>query len=598
LVTIVGMEFETYSIPAAKAQKINHNYADIENQSCLFSVSYTGYLPNKTMRKILILILLMSSTHLFAQSDLQNYERGKKLLGYGNWQEAMEMLRPYMDSRQYGELSQYAHFHFARAAFGNGQYELAKGALESVLEERRWKHTDDARYLLILSHFHQDEKEEALNEIKNLKSESLRDQAERATYEFLKDANLTWMISNLRTYEQNKGYALAVRRQLERKTVMSADERRVFQNIRGESDGSQSLTRKNNNQVLDIAVVLPFNYNGGSGVSRLQGSNFIFEYYKGMRLAVEEARKEGMEINMRTFDTERKPEVIEKILRDPFFQAADIIIGPVYPEETNIITPFAEYNKIPQVNPLSNLEDNIEGAQFSYLFRPSTSAMAKGIMEYANRRSTSKRIAIAYSGTSKDELLAQQLAKQAEQRGFQVVRNQKIDGKNTRSFLTEIGISRGRNASADIIVILSDDPNVASPAFTVMESLNTHVPVIVPDSWLYFDFASFEMMRDQNLRFIGNNTINFSDEDLQKFRDNYYTKYQVFPGLYGHLGYETIYWVQKNLNPRVGFDFSRNVKRAGEQEGTLTFGFNFTNGRANQMVPILSLENGVLKIEQ
>jgi len=551
------------------------------------------------MRKIFFLILLIfSSFHLYAQVDLQNYERGKKLLGYGNWQEAMEMLRPYMDSRQYGELSNYAHFHFARAAFGNGQYELAKGALETVLAERRWRHTDEARYLLILSHFHQDENEEALNEIKNLRDEGLRVEAERATYEFMQDANLTWMISNLRRFEDNDGYALAVRSQLERKTVMSADERRVFQDIRKDSDGGQDLTRRTANQALDIAVVLPFNYSGGSGVSRLQGGNFIFEYYKGLRLAAEEARKEGMEVNIKIFDTERKPEVINKILRDPFFQVADIILGPVYPEEANIIAPFAEYNKIPQINPLSNLEDNIEGTEYSYLFRPSTAAMAKGILEYANRRSTNKRIAIAYSGTAKDELLAKQLVSQAEQRGFQIVRNQKIDGKNTRNFLSDIGLSKGRNASADVIVVLSDDPNVASPAFTVMESLNYHVPVIVPDSWLYFDFASFEMMHDQNIRFIGNNTIDFEDEDLDKFRDNFYSKYQVFPGLYGHLGYETFHWVKENLNPRVGFDFSRNLKRAGEQEGNITFGYNFTNGRANQMVPILRLDEGILKIEQ
>lgn len=551
------------------------------------------------MRKIFFLILLIfSSFHLYAQVDLQNYERGKKLLGYGNWQEAMEMLRPYMDSRQYGELSNYAHFHFARAAFGNGQYELAKGALESVLDEKRWRHTDEARYLLILSHFHQDENEEALSEISNLRNETLREEAERATYNFMKDANLTWLISNLKRFEDNDGYALAVRSQLERKTVMSADERRIFQDIRKESSGGQAPPQRTSNQALDIAVVLPFNYSGGSGVSRLQGGNFIFEYYKGLRLAIEEAKNDGMEVNMKVFDTERKPEVIEKILRDPFFQVADIIIGPVYPEETNIITPFAEYNKIPQVNPLSNLEENIEGAEYSYLFRPSTSAMAKGIIEYANRRSTSKKIAIAYSSTSKDELLAKQLASVAEQRGFQVVRNQKIDNKSTRSFLADMGISRGRNASADIIVILSDDPNVASPAFTVMEALNYHVPVIVPDSWLYFDFANFEMMQDQNIRFIGNNTIDFEGENLDKFRDNFYSKYQVFPGQFGHLGYETFNWVKQNLNPSVGFDFSRNLKRAGEQEGNLTFGYNYTNGRANQMVPILRFEDGILKTEQ
>ncbi|KEO74863.1 ABC transporter substrate-binding protein [Anditalea andensis] len=551
------------------------------------------------MKKIFFIILLIVfSSDIYAQDDLQNYERGKKLVEYGNWQEAMEMLRPYMNSRQYGDLSHYAHFHFARAAYGNGQYELAKGALETVLDERRWGHTDEARYLLVLSHFNQEENEEALNEIKRLRDETLKDEAERATFDFLKNANLTWMISNLDKFQENKGYTLAIRNQLERKTVMSADERRVFQSIRTETSGGQSTARSSSNQTLDIALVLPFNYNGGSGVSRLQGGNFIFEYYKGLRLAVEKAKKEGMDVNLQIFDTERKPEVIDKILRDPFFQVADIIIGPVYPEETNIIAPFAELNKIPQVNPLSNLEDNIQGAEYSYLFRPSTSAMASGIIDYAVRRSSSKKIAIAYSGTSKDELLAKQVVSLAEQRGFQIVRNQKIDGKNTRDFFTDLGISRGRNATADIIVVLSDDPNVASPAFTVLESLNTHVPVVVPDSWLYFDFASFEMMHDQNVRFIGNNTINFEQEGLQKFRDDFYDKYQVYPGLYGHLGYETFYWVQQNLNSRIGFDFSRNLRRAGKQEGNISFGYNFANGRANQMVPILKLEDGILKIEQ
>ena len=566
----------------------------------LSSLNYIQQRPVfHNMKKILcIVLLLLSSTTLFAQQDLQNYERGKKLLEYGNWQEAMEMLRPYMDSRQFGELSNYAHFHFARAAYGNGQYELAKGALETVLDERRWQHTDEARYLLILSKFNQEEYEGALDEIKNLKDNNLRKEAERATYRFLQNANLSWMIGNMKKYEDNEGFGLAVRAQLESKTVMSAEERRVYHEVKDlTGETTQQKDPRRSNQILEIAVVLPFNYGGGSGVSRLQSGNFIFEYYQGLKLAVEEARNNGANITMRTFDTERKPEVVEKILRDPFLQAADVIIGPIYPEETTLVAQFAEYHKIPQINPLSNLDDNIKDAEYSFLFRPSTSAISEGIMEYANRKSINKKIAIAYSSTSKDELLAKNLADDAKRKGFQVTSYQKIEGSNIRSFFSGLGVTKGGRSSVDMIVIFSDDPNVASPAFAVIESLNSRVPIIVPDSWLYFNFASFEMLEHQNIRFVGNNTINFQDENLEDFREGFFDKYKSFPGIYGHLGYETIYWINENLNRSKGFDFAKNIQSNGFQKGNITFGFDFRNSRSNQYVPILKLEEGALEIE-
>lgn len=546
---------------------------------------------------ILVVVLLLSSWNLHAQQDLQNYERGKTLLGYGNWQEAMEMLRPYMDSRQYGALSNYAHFHFARAAYGNSQYELSKTALQTIIDERNWPHNDEAKYLYALSLFNQKENELALNEIKKIRDENLRKEAERATFQFMKDSDLSWMVRNFKNYEENKGLSLAVRSQLEQKSIMSADERKVYDNVR-EVAGEQSASNtRSDNQILEIAVILPFNYNGGSGVSHLQGSNFVFEYYQGLKLAVEQAKKDGERITIRTFDTERKTEVVDKILRDPFIANADVIIGPIYPDETSLVSQFAEVRKIPQINPLSNLDDNVRGAEYSYLFRPSASAMTKGIMDYAGRKSINKKLAIAYSGTTKDEALAKLLEEDARKKGFQVVRSQKIDGKNARNFFTDLGIRKGGNSSVDMIVVFSDDPNVASPIFSVIESLNSRVPVLVPDSWLYFNFASFEMMEHQNVKFVGNNTINFEDESLEDFRDDFYNKYKIYPNVFGHLGHETFYWVHENLNRNKGFDFARNLNSKGFHPGNITFGFDFKNSRANQYVPIFRLEEGILEIE-
>jgi hypothetical protein len=233
----------------------------------------------------------------------------------------------------------------------------------------------------------------------------------------------------------------------------------------------------------------------------------------------------------------------------------------------------------------------------AYLFRPSTKAMSQGILDYVNRKALKKRIAIAYSATSKDEQLARQLTEDARRRGVEVVKSEKIDGKGVRGFFSSLGVERAGEPSVEMIIVLSDDPNVASPTFSVIESLNARIPVLVPDSWLYFNFANFEMMEHQNVHFIGNNTINFESEDLADFRENFLERYETFPGIFAHLGYETVYWIQENLNPHKGFDFAKNLNRAGFHEGKLTFGFNFQDARANQYVPIMRLENGTLEIE-
>src|SRR5690606_31393913 len=123
-------------------------------------------------------------------------------------------------------------------------------------------------------------------------------------------------------HQENEGLVLALKSQLAKRTVLSAGEQKVFDQIKDldfSTEGDKKFERKSN-QVLDIAVLLPFNYNGGSGVRRLDGNNFVFDLYKGIKMAAEEAKNAGLRVEIRTFDTERKPEVLNKILTDPFMQ--------------------------------------------------------------------------------------------------------------------------------------------------------------------------------------------------------------------------------------------------------------------------------------
>lgn len=535
---------------------------------------------------------LLLSTSVLAQDKLASYKRAKTLLGYGNYSDAMELLRPYMTG-DFGRLSSYAKYHFAYAAVQNNQTELAKSVLLPLQADPTWQKKDDGRYLLAVIYFKEGNFQAGLTEIEGIKDEKIYAEAEKASLQFLGGASLGFLVNNFSKFQKNQGYRLAMKIKLEKQAILSADEKSVLQQLSNSPKPNPS-TSPANPQSLDLALILPFNYAGGSGVSNLGSGNFVLELYQGISLAAEEMKQIGYKINLRSFDTQRDLGRLKSILADPYVQQVDLIIGPIYPDETELVSQFAENNDIPFVNPLSNVDDKIGGLEFAYLFRPAVSSLSKGILEFAKKQLPGKRIALAYSNATRDEQLAKSLQEEAPRNGYQVVKAELVNQRSINSFFENIQLRQGESGQVDLLVILSDDPNLAQSTFGFVESKNIQTPILVMDSWLYFNFASYEMLENQIFYFISNNAVDFSKPTLEKFRGVFYEKYMAQPATNAYLGYELLYWVAETIGPGKGFDFRKNLDRRGFQQGRILYGSDFNKSNNNLHVPVLHLENGTL----
>ncbi|WP_339713199.1 ABC transporter substrate-binding protein [Cyclobacterium amurskyense] len=545
------------------------------------------------------LFLIVPLFTAYSQEGFDQLEQAKKQIQQGNQAEAMELLRPYLDKEKYSSLSDYARYHFARAAYGNRQFELAKEALNSLIATRGFAKKDDARYLLALCHFELSSPNGALRLIDQISDETLKKEGYKASYNFLKVSASSSLAVQYGLFPENKGLVMALKERLETQGSMSSTERSLYEKIRSEAltQGSSNVKLSSKDNVLDIAVVLPFNYEGRSGVQSINSNNFVLQLYQGIKLALDQAKSNGVKLNFKTFDTERSDAKVRGILEDDFLSNADIIIGPLYPEETALVASFAQQRQIPQINPLSNIDENVKGFEYSYLFRPSIQAISQNVLDYC-RKFEGKRVAIAYSGTSRDELLAATFVDMARISGLQIVKNQKVTTRDMQGFFESLELGKGKSQTADLMVIFSDDPNIASPTFGLVESLGAGLPVVVMESWLYFDFANYDMMETQNFHFVGNNTVDFNNELLDDFRNDYMNHYKINPSSFAYMGFELADFVTKVINEEKGFDFQKNLDRRSFIKGNLTFGFNFSRVRFNNYVPILSLEDGVLTIEE
>ncbi len=541
------------------------------------------------MRKVLLVLsFIFSAAFAVAQQPPAAYLKAKSDLEAKAYGIAKDGFVPFLDEATYGVLSYYAVFHSAEAALQLGQAPQAIELLSS-LKGKAWTKSEEQTYLLALAYFQNKQLVEGLQTLKGITREPFLSKGYRASFENLKTASSNFLVTHLVDFKENQGFTAALAYVLQQKSIMSADERGTLNQLI--QSGSQAALK---DKVLDVVVILPFTSNSTQAISTLESTNFLLELYQGIALEVASLKSQGVAIQLHTFDSKRDLNYLNALVKDPTVLAADVIVGPIYPEESELISAFAEAQKIPFIHPLSNLGNRFEESQFSYLFRPSLNSLANGVVDALKSQAWGKTVAIGYSGSSRDEQLGLLLQSQLQKEGFTIAKVQKVDSKSASTFLQGLGVRRGNRPAVDQVILLSDDPALAQPVFSLMESISTKVPLLVMDSWLGFNFSNYEMLEFANFYFISNNTPKYQSEEMDTFRDLFYEKHLQFASTNALLGAELVHWIHSNAEFANDFDLRPSLDRNGYQSGRLSWGFNFQKVNNNSYSPVFKLESGEL----
>jgi LysM repeat protein/ABC-type branched-subunit amino acid transport system substrate-binding protein len=100
------------------------------------------------------------------------------------------------------------------------------------------------------------------------------------------------------------------------------------------------------------------------------GASFV-EFYEGVLLAVDSLKNSVKSVRIIVRDTERDTNTVKRIIRELEYFRPDIIIGPVFPENLELVASFARQNQIIVVSPLSPRTDLIENNPFIIQVIPS-----------------------------------------------------------------------------------------------------------------------------------------------------------------------------------------------------------------------------------
>ncbi len=97
-------------------------------------------------------------------------------------------------------------------------------------------------------------------------------------------------------------------------------------------------------------------------------SEIFVEFYEGALLAVQSLIQKGLDVELQVFDTMRDSLRVARFMETGRLRNTDLLIGPVYPDNMELVAPYARKYRIPVVSPLASQNTEVLRTN-PYLFK-------------------------------------------------------------------------------------------------------------------------------------------------------------------------------------------------------------------------------------
>ncbi|MDD3405579.1 MAG: LysM peptidoglycan-binding domain-containing protein [Sphingobacteriia bacterium] len=148
----------------------------------------------------------------------------------------------------------------------------------------------------------------------------------------------------------------------------------------------------NEKTTLKVALMLPL-MSTSPDLEKI--SDKFIEFYKGILIALKNAKEMGVSVDMEVFDTEKSIDSLGSILHKPFFKEVDLIVGPAYEHQADTVLEFAQKNGIYTIIPFTSHLDRHNQNPYLIQFNPSFNELFQVMAEQIVSDLSKNKIIIA-----------------------------------------------------------------------------------------------------------------------------------------------------------------------------------------------------------
>jgi tetratricopeptide (TPR) repeat protein len=561
---------------------------------------------------IVIGLLVWVANSSFAQVDYKlTYFNGKSFFREGKYNLAMETFKKVIPYDQANPFSAYASFYYALSAYNQGYLAVAKDMLNQIKSlYPKWDKMEEVnfwmgRIMLESKDYFQGLK--ILSNIHDTKLQLVINTVEQKALVKIEDKETLRMMNE--EYPKNEIIGRLLAKYLSR-DLSNADDKALLESIISRYDLKRTefipeLPKTIFKDKYAISVLFPFMVNTLDPTTSKKRNQTVLDLYEGMKLALDTLAKQGVNISLRAYDTERNPEKIRKILDTDELRNTDLIVGPIFPEENKVVQDFSMLNRINVFNPVSNNSENITDNTYAFLFQPSVETLGSKAGEFLSSYSRKKNCIVFYGNTKRDSVLAANFVRKAGETGLKVVSVQPVTREGSAKIVTLLATPIEfdefkypkefslKKDSIGSIFVASDDALIYSKVISSVETRGDSIMVVGSENWL--ENAGLEKYQRLGVVLSAPNYTNHTNPYYKAFVKHFVNVHGRTPNNFSKLGYEFMLFVGLQLKNN-GVYFQDAWANQSFIPGYLSEGFKFQFTRNNQIVPFVKFVDGELKV--
>src|SRR5690606_15772514 len=333
-------------------------------------------------------------------------------------------------------------------------------------------------------------------------------------------------------------------------------------------------------------------------------NQIVLDFYEGIRLAIDSLNEQGgPPISLRAYDTDRGIDNLNRLLQSAELKNTDLVIGPLYASENELVQKFSINNQVNVLNPFSNNTDLIGDNPYAYLFQPSSETLGRKAAEFVAERAR-KNLVMVISGTSKkDSVLAANFVERGAELGLHVVANLAFQKENATAIMDVLTTATEfdefkfptqftlKKDSIGSIFVATDDPLIYTKVISAAETRNDSILVVGSENWIDDTAVAFEKFQTLGVRFTAPNFVAVDDPRRKRFNDRYLRKYGKTPTNLSVRGFEMMLFFGNQLKTN-GVYFQDGLNQMEVVPGHFYQGFRYQfSGSEEHTSELQSREN-------
>ncbi|MDG1227284.1 MAG: LysM peptidoglycan-binding domain-containing protein [Polaribacter sp.] len=347
------------------------------------------------------------------------------------------------------------------------------------------------------------------------------------------------------------------------------------------------------NTSLKLALLLPFKTNENDTIkskdlfvkSRL--ANIVTDFYLGAEIAIDSLRKQGIQVDVNVFDTEAKGTKVNNILSENDLNENDIIIGPLYSEEAELV---ADSVNIPVVFPFYSKKQHLFSSKALIKTSPEKKVFREELTTYIKDNFTKGNLILVGDGeassNSSNAIIKESLESHDSINVVNVLKpeNGYIEKERFLNILKPI--------EDNWVILTSDDDVLVADAINSLISLpdSTHVRVFAINKGRAFDKIANSKLASIQLTYVSDEYADEISASTYLFNIQYSKKNNALPSFHATKGFDITYDLLMRLASgnslkdtfnegasyriETKFDYSENPLGVSENKGLFIVQYN------------------------